>query len=293
MNRKESALIGSLVADAMALGPHWIYDTEKIKSEFGEIERLTNPLKDSFHPTKEAGDFTHYGDLMVFMMEYLQSHKRFDKRGFLEAFEQYMQDYKGYKDHAMKETFENIQNDHWIGSDSRELGGLCTLPIFNYFYESKDSIEPFIQRLKATHNNALLIEIAMFIFSILEQLEFGHSIKEAVIYLKPNVSTSLDSMIDRVFEALKEDESTEKVIKEFGQMCDATNAFPSMLYLSIKYQNNFEKAIIENIKAGGDSAARGIILGTLLGTYLGRDVIPKTWINQLNKIKVINEFLRE
>lgn len=289
MNRKESALIGSLVADAMALGPHWIYDTEKIKTAFGDIKNVTSPLKDSFHPTKKVGDFTHYGDLIMLMLSYINRHDSFDRRHFLERFRDYMKDYQGYKDHAMKDTLKNIKENHWIGSDSQELGGLSTLSVFYYYFDKPKEI--FKERIKATHNNPLVLEISDFIFSVLDEIESGRSIKEAILKLKSRGSKTLESMIERVFKALNEEESTVDTIKSFGQMCDAKNAFPSMLYIVLKYQDSYEKAVIENIKAGGDSAARGILIGTLIGAYLGEEGIPKAWTDQLNRLKEIREYL--
>jgi ADP-ribosylglycohydrolase len=44
--------------------------------------------------------------------------------------------------------------------------------------------------------------------------------------------------------------------------------------------------MVENVMAGGDSAARGIILGGILGYVHGIDAIPQTWRDGLNALPV-------
>jgi hypothetical protein len=49
----KAAVTAAFVADSMALGPHWIYDTEVIKARFGKIDSPAAPGNDSFHKTKK------------------------------------------------------------------------------------------------------------------------------------------------------------------------------------------------------------------------------------------------
>ena len=65
-------------------------------------------------------------------------------------------------------------------------------------------------------------------------------------------------------------------------MCEIPAAFPATVHLIAKYQDDFEAVLIENIMAGGDSAARGMVTGMVLGAYHGMDMIPERWLDGLN-----------
>ncbi len=63
MNDKAKAMVlASFAADALALGVHWIYNTNVIDKKWGRVEDYIKPQRPTFHPTKELGEFTHYGD---------------------------------------------------------------------------------------------------------------------------------------------------------------------------------------------------------------------------------------
>lgn len=76
----KAMVLASFAADSLALGAHWIYDTAKIDQQFGRISDLLPPHEGTYHPTKKRGDFTHYGDQSLHLLQYLASHQgRFQK----------------------------------------------------------------------------------------------------------------------------------------------------------------------------------------------------------------------
>lgn len=279
MKTRRDAMLGAFIGDALSLGPHWIYDTDKIFDVFGEIKGITSPLKDSFHKTKNKGEFTHYGDQMLMLLEYYHEKQlNFNKEDFLKKFYDWTQNYTGYMDKATKDTISNIEKGNYIGSNSEELAGILSIPVMYFLSENykKDSIE----RTKATHNNELVLSIVDFTLELLELIEEGYSISEGIDKLKCFQPPNLRKLIEMAINSLSRDTIT--VIKEFGQMCNAKNAFPSSIYLILKYEYDFKKALLKNVQAGGDSAARGIMVGTILGAFHGIDVLPKKWLSDIS-----------
>jgi ADP-ribosylglycohydrolase len=41
-------------------------------------------------------------------------------------------------------------------------------------------------------------------------------------------------------------------------------------------------SLLENTRAGGDSAARGMIIGMILGASLGYEKLPQDWLETMN-----------
>jgi ADP-ribosylglycohydrolase len=74
-------------------------------------------------------------------------------------------------------------------------------------------------------------------------------------------------------------------------MCEVEAAFPSVIHLIAKYENNLKEALVENVMAGGDSAGRGLLVGMVLGAHLGMDAIPQEWLTDLKAYSEVMELL--
>ena len=48
---------------------------------------------------------------------------------------------------------------------------------------------------------------------------------------------------------------------------------------------------MENVMAGGDSAARGLVVGMILGAHLGFEAIPSEWLSGLKRYQYIVDLL--
>ncbi len=265
MNDLKNTIIGSLLQDNYVLGLHWIYDTDRIASLFDEDAKVFDVLPDSFHKTKIKGDFTHYGDQTMMLMQYLIDHDQPDIASFYESFLPWFETYQGYKDKAMKMVASNIKQGLYQGSDSSELGGLCKIAPLLYKYADRPNLAKLyaIAFTKATHDHPMVVMLASYFTDVIYAVADGMSISNA---LARYIETMPTEVADLYVEAKQSvDKDPVDSIKRFGQACPANMAFPSVIYLLLKYDTDIQAMQKANILAGGDSAARGMMLGMVLG----------------------------
>ncbi|MFA8449558.1 MAG: ADP-ribosylglycohydrolase family protein [Bacteroidales bacterium] len=293
----KNSIICAFVADAISLGPHWIYDTRIIKNNFGTIEGITNPLENSYHKGKTAGDFTHYGDQMEFLLEFISQYKKFDPEQFSIFWQDKMKNYNGYIDFASKKTLQHLSNNgqwQYSGSNSDEFGGLARMAPLLLAYDTEKELNEAIRlQTLLTHNSPLLLSIGNFLGKLILLVKENHSIADSVEQLK-TVKT-FKKIFQQYIEPVKKgvDKTTSTEIKRFGQMCSAKNAFPSTMHLLLKFETNPKEGILENVMAGGDSAARGIVFGTFMGLIHGIDWVPKEWLQTIKEMNRIEELIKE
>jgi ADP-ribosylglycohydrolase len=86
-------------------------------------------------------------------------------------------------------------------------------------------------------------------------------------------------------------QATRAAILGFGQQCSIGAAFPAVIHLLTRYPEDIETALVENVMAGGDSAARGMIVGMVLGAHLGTAAIPEHWLTGMSAYNRIASLL--
>ncbi len=144
-----------------------------------------------------------------------------------------------------------------------------------------------------THNHILVTDSAAFFAGVVLRILQGES---PVAAIQATTATQFNrepfqTWVKNGIESRAAD--TVSAVKGFGQMCDVNAAFPGVIHLVARYENNLQDALIENVMAGGDSAARGMIAGMLLGAFLGYAAIPGSWLTQLSAREKIISLLAE
>lgn len=285
MNREErleGMLLGSFLGDMLALGTHWIYDQNRIEKILEASCEPINPLPDSYHPGKTIGDLTHYGDIAFFVFDFMVQCQSYDKTVFLDAFEAYMSTYTGYKDHATKATLDNLKQGRYEGSTSDELGGATRLiaPLFIFSDDPDTAIELSVAQCEATHQDGLLLEVTRYFAQVMLDILSGKAPIQSLQERQENKSEILKSLYE-LGKNTKQMDSKQAGIK-LGQSCSVRHAFPLIIYLLSQNSLDFKEIMCKNVHIGGDSAARGMILGALLGAFYGVKQLPKSWIDKLN-----------
>lgn len=288
----QAMVLASFVADSLALGAHWIYDTEKIAREIGRVDRLLAPPEKSYHPTKKRGEFTHYGDQTLLLLESIAEKGGFDLEGFAGSWRQFAETTTAYLDHATKDTLLKLNKGGSLresGSASTDLGGPARLAPLVYRHRNDLTTLLAIAREETaiTHTGPGVADGAAFIartaFSVLHGASPGEAVAETLTHGLADID--LDLRLRKAADSAGRE--SLQVIKEFGQTCAINAALPGAVHLILRYPDNLREALIENVMAGGDSAARGLVVGMILGAAGGMAAIPDTWLKDLAALPTI------
>jgi len=297
MQKKAQAMVmASLVADSLALGVHWIYDTEELAAKVGRVESLLKPDKDSFHPSKDKGDFTHYGDQTFVLLHSIAECKTFELQDFARRWQKFFIDYPGYVDYATKETLNNFssaKSPEQSGSSSNDLAGASRIaPVV---YCLRDNPQQCISAVRSqtmmTHTDPDTLDASEFFARVILCVLDGKAPESAIRWTA--VEYFSKSRLFRWAEKGIDSQDIDSVpaVSGFGMDCHTPHAFPAVIHLIVRHQNNLKEALINNVMAGGDSAARGMLIGMVLGAYLGEESIPAQWLADLKKGHEIRSLL--
>jgi len=279
----KAMVMASFAADSLSLGVHWIYDTALIDKYFGRIEHFLKPTDDSYHGGKERGELTHYGDQTQVLLDSLVESSGFKLEVFARLWQDFFGTYRGYRDQATRETLENFEAGKppgASGSNSTELAGASRISPLVYAYrEDVDRLVAAVRSQTAmTHNAPAVIESSEFFartaVRVLRQTPPRAALQgvlEEHFNREPFTRWVSDGFESAGIES-------RAAISQFGQMCDVEAAFPGVIHLLARYEDDLKAALVENAMAGGDSAARGLIAGMVLGAHLGMESIPGEWL---------------
>lgn len=286
----------AFAADALALGGHWVYNAGVIAKKFGRLDSMQAPLGKSYHPTKKAGDFTHYGDQALVLLESVAREGRFDLAAFARDWQALFDGYDGYFDHATKDTlinFKNGRSPEKAGSESTDFSGAARIaPVVYAYREDRDEMVAACRAQTAmTHNSPNVVAGAEFLARVLWHVRQGMAPTEAMSAVAEGEmdSPAIAGWVSKGLESAGE--KTLDAIADFGQACAVEMAFPATVHLVARYEQDLEAALVENVMAGGDSAARGMAAGMLLGAWLGEAALPQAWLDQMNRAGRIDRLL--
>ncbi|MBR5513578.1 MAG: ADP-ribosylglycohydrolase family protein [Ruminococcus sp.] len=196
-------------------------------------------------------------------------------------------------------TIENPINN------SKGCGGVMRVaPIGLYFGDKNISAEE-IDRIGAktaalTHGHELgyipsaaLVHIINLV-SHNDNVSLLDAVNDSLISVKKMFANAkhLTEFIDIMEKAIrlsKTDMDDVHAIRELGEGWVAEETLAIAVYCALKYENDFDKALIAAVNHSGDSDSTGSVTGNILGAYLGLSNIPQKFKDNLELYDVILE----
>jgi ADP-ribosylglycohydrolase len=266
----------ALIADAVALGPHWLYDQASIATQFPNFVELRAPAT-SYHPGKLAGDQTHLGDQVKLLAESLiATEGEADHAHFLRHWKAFWTNPAtlSYRDKATKQVLETNSP-----TASTELAGVArvaplAMVLIKQGKRGDTLAEGLYAHVSLTHRSEVSQRATALLADLLTRQLNGASLAEI---LPPDPLPQLP---------------TGTAILELGQSCDASAALPASLLLLKRHGHDPAEALRQNAWAGGDSAARGLFMAMILSAQAD-PTLPAPWVQGLRAHALVSIFAKD
>lgn len=292
-HRIANCLKGALIADAAALGVHWIYDVDRVakiakahggSASFVPVDTANYENTKGYfaHPLREIGANTQYGEVVHLAMNcVLANGGKFDIDDYKARFVAHFGPggtYIGYIDHATRGTLENIaaENEE-TGTDDVQMPALAALPAIIALDAKKAK-----DATRVTNDNPISNNAAGIFRNLLSAILNGAEMEEALI----QASNIGDEEFSSLLTAALETEEADSIAygAETGRACYLKSALPLSFHI-LKHTNSFEEAVDLNNLCAGDNAGRSVFIGAIAGAYYngGSDKgIPQKWADKFH-----------
>jgi len=274
MNRF-NALYGALVSDAACLGLHWLYDPVQIESVSQQGELLFRAPDGAVyegkpgvfvHSDRRSGDLSHYGESARIVGE-IVLREPYSVKAHQEQFFSVFGpcgSFVGYADRPTKQLVSRIliekdQIPEASGMDDNQMPAFCVLPAL---IAVNQDLEGVFQAAEVISTNTDVRDGLEIVHHCVQMLEAGKSLHIALEESTRISENRISKLLQQAFEL--DSYQPVDVGEAFGRACYVDHALPVVWHL-MKYAESFEQVVRDNIRCGGDSCGRSMVLGALAG----------------------------
>lgn len=303
-----AAILGALIADSASLGLHWLYDPARI----AQIEKTKGlvflqpdandyaEIKGYFaHGNRIAGDSSGYGELCLLMLRHFAQHGQFNRVAYQTEYRNHFGPggaYTGYVDSPTRQTLQTLlplkpeefpQNS---GADDDQFAALATIPAVVAAHKGSQEalLTKIAQVVRLTNHNDTAVAAAQYAGSVLLEILHGKTITQALTDELPHAGEKLVSLVEEALQTHVLDSIA--IANRFGSSCHVLQGMPIIAHIA-RHAPDYRTAIEENIRIGGDSCGRAIMLGAIMAAYTAQQndqtsSIPLEWAVRYRKLIV-------
>lgn len=297
MTQTSAMLLGALVADAASLGLHWLYDADRIAliaeqrgtAAFAPVDPAFFDGATGYfaHGARSAGMLTQYGEaLLVAMRTMVAGGGAFDLPAQRAAFAAHFGPggaYRGYIDRPTRGALERIAAEQDpSGIDDDQNPALSRLPAIVAAYgKTPDLRDMALAAMQITNVNDVAAGYTAVFADLICRVLNGMPVADALTAAAEGATGDIRAALT---EALTHSETDTTVYAgQVGRACHLPTAGPVMFH-ALRHGTSYSDAVERNIRAGGDSAGRSLMIGAVMGAAYGigtADGIPLGWILSL------------
>ena len=319
--RIKGGVAGLLIGDALGVGPHWYYNLDELKQDFGPwIDTYQDPVINGSHHFASisklryeqgvrAGDGSQTGQVITLLLESLASNRGFSLEDFLARLDDFFTTLSGepfsgrYTDSMMVDLIQHRRSGHgWnelaVASDSDTSEGAQLVALLALFIADPLELATVSEELLIKLYREPFIRQNSIVFALVVQAMVNDvSLKQLPAYLSSlvhnpgimrtiarydNVVTPTVGQVAWHCEHVRI-EPALYVSHVYGMDCQLTHLLPSAYYLMHRFAHQFDQGVLSAINGGGNNMARAALTGVLLGAMNGTPGIPEQLLSGLNR----------
>lgn len=297
-DKRMGCVMGALVADAAALGLHWIYDPARIAevADSRGSAAFTPIAKENFdgvpayfaHGQRQNGQLSQYGESLLLAVDNINANQGSleiptYQSAFLETFG-LGGSYCGYIDRPTRGTLENILAEQLAPSgveDDQHPALTRLVPLAAVIDDLEKSQASLRAAIELTNLGEDAIDYGLAFAHLLHRVLHGESINNAMTQTVAEISRS--DIRENLDAALTTTEANSVVFAESTERaCHLKQGMPLSFHI-LRHAQSYREAIELNIRAGGDSCGRAMIIGAVYGASIGANALPTDWVLQLSE----------
>lgn len=184
-------------------------------------------------------------------------------------------------------------------NNSKGCGGVMRTAPIGLVYKKEEAFKLGCESAAITHGHPSGYisagALSFIIAAILDGSDLKTAVEQALEECKKYPSSEeCSELIEKAIHLAISDNPDIQAIESLGEGWVGEEALAISVYCSLKYQDDFEKAIITAVNHNGDSDSTGAITGNILGVYLGIYGIPQNWVREVelsNELKLLADDL--
>lgn len=318
--RSQGTLYGLCIGDALAMPVHWYYNRQALEADYGRVADYLaprNPHPDSilwrssyatpnskgeilhdqaqywgqkgihYHQFLKAGENTLNVKICRLLIESINQTGTYDPEDFLKRYIAFMTTPGNHRDTYIEEFHRNFfanfakgLSPRKCGVEEKHIGGLIGIvPLVVFYCKRPDQArEAALAHLALTHPGLKMATAGFLMIDLLLKVLNGIPLKAAIL---AEIQAQNNPLLGHPFVKWLDDPDDLVIGPRFSTACYVEESVPAVVYLALKYHDDPEKALIVNTNLGGDNAARGAVLGALLGAAHGVEKFPVRWVQGL------------
>lgn len=245
-----------------------------------------------YHQFLSAGENTLNFQLAAQLLESLAERGAYDRVDNIRRYLDFLLTPGRHRDTYIEECHRHFFTNYAQGrppeqcaAEDIHIGGLAGLAGIAVFHrrDLKAAKARAFEHLALTHAGRLAGEAAEAYVELLVNLLDGSDLRSEIRRLTTAPGQKIAWLCARPLERWLALADEAVVGGRLSSACYLEDSFPAVLYLALKYADDFERALIANTNLGGDNCHRGGVLGAILGAALGEEAIPPAWISGLRE----------